>query len=406
MRDIPLVRGGALRFWLLVVANYVAWIGSVTTLIAVPFYVLESTGRAFDAGLAGAANTLPMAIGGILGGAIVDRIGARLAGAVSGLAGAACMAALPVLDATAGLSFVLLLALLFLRSLFDTPTAAARLSLLSSLADEAGYSRDTANAIFQAGQRVALVAGPPFAALLIAHFGAVATLLIDAIAFAFAALLLLFAASKTQKQRAARHSVSLIEQFVSGVRIIRDDKRLLAMVQIFVVTNLIEDAFAPVILPIYAREVLADPLAVGVPIIFFGLGALVGTFAYIPLAKLFPSRFAIFIGSLLVIALSRAALIAEPGPAGLAVLSCIVGLASGPLNPIITVLVQNSVPEDALGRAFGALIGIAFAAIPLGIFLAGVLVETIGLRGTLALYGAVYVAIVIHAATNKALRSI
>jgi MFS family permease len=404
VQRISRVQGAAHRFWFLVTANYIAWIGSVTTLIVVPFYVLETTGRAFDAGLAGAANTLPMALGGILGGAVVDRIGPRIAGIVAGMAGAFCIASVPVFDAMVGLPFGVLLMLLFLRSLFDTPTAAARLSLLSALADEAGYSRDTANAIFQAGQRVALIVGPPFAAFLIAQWGAILTLYVDAIAFAVAALLLLFSAAKAKPHIAAQGE-ALINQFAGGVRIIYNNKQLLSLIQIFIVTNLIEDAFAPVILPVYARELLNNPLQVSYPIIFFGVGALIGTFAYIPISRLVHTRFSVFIGCLIVIALSRVALIANLGIVWLASLSFLVGVASGPFNPIITILVQNSVPAEALGRTFGALIGIAFAAIPLGIFLAGFFVELFGLQGTLVIYGTVYIVITIYAVKNKVLRT-
>jgi MFS family permease len=106
-----------------------------------------------------------------------------------------------------------------------------------------------------------------------------------------------------------------------------------------------------------------------------------------------------------VIALSRVALIANLGIVWLASLSFLVGVASGPFNPIITILVQNSVPAEALGRTFGALIGIAFAAIPLGIFLAGFFVELFGLQGTLVIYGTVYIVITIYAVKNKVLRT-
>jgi MFS family permease len=389
-------------FWFLIASNYIAWIGDITMLIVVPFYVLETTGQAFDAGLAGVANTLPMALGSILGGAIVDKIGPRIAGVVAGMAGAFCIALVPVFDFMVGLPFGVLLIFLFLRSLFNSPTAAARLSLLSLLTHDAGYSRDTANAIFQSGQRVASIIAPPFAIFLITHLGAILTFYIDAIAFVIASILLLFSTTRARFHIPIQEK-TLINQFVDGMQIIYNNKQLFSLIQIFFITNLIEAAFVPVILPVYARELFNNPLEVSYPIIFFGIGALIGTFIYIPISQFVRTRFSVFIGCLIIVALSRMALIMEPRISYLTTLSFLVGFASGPFNPIITTLVQNSVPAKALGRAFGTLIGIAFSSIPFGIFLAGFLIEFLGLQKTLVVYGTVYIIITIYTAKNRIL---
>src|SRR3712207_5478722 len=59
------------------------------------------------------------------------------------------------------------------------------------------------------------------------------------------------------------------------------------------------------------------------------------------------------------------------------------GLANGLINPIIFTFVQERTPSAMLGRALGALIGLAMAAAPLGMVVAGFALEVAGIGGVL-----------------------
>ena len=63
----------------LIVANAISLVGSSLTGIAIPWFVLETTGSAGKAGLSGAFAFLPAFFAGIFGGAVVDRFGAGTA---------------------------------------------------------------------------------------------------------------------------------------------------------------------------------------------------------------------------------------------------------------------------------------------------------------------------------------
>ncbi|HEX5164133.1 MAG TPA: hypothetical protein VFV93_01955, partial [Thermomicrobiales bacterium] len=62
----------------------------------------------------------------------------------------------------------------------------------------------------------------------------------------------------------------------------------------------------------------------------------------------------------------------------------IAGLALGPFNIIATVALQERVPEAMLGRVIGALSMVSLAA-PLGVLLAGVGIDAIGIRPLMAI---------------------
>jgi hypothetical protein len=65
----------------------------------------------------------------------------------------------------------------------------------------------------------------------------------------------------------------------------------------------------------------------------------------------------------------------------------IAGLALGPFNIVSSVALQERVPEAMLGRVFGALSMTSLAA-PLGVLLAGLGVDAIGIQPTMTIIAA------------------
>lgn len=63
--------------------------------IAVPWLVLERTGSAALAGLAGAAAIAPIAFSAVFGGALIDRIGKRRCSLIADTFSALAVAAIP-----------------------------------------------------------------------------------------------------------------------------------------------------------------------------------------------------------------------------------------------------------------------------------------------------------------------
>lgn len=82
-----------------------------------------------------------------------------------------------------------------------------------------------------------------------------------------------------------------------------------------------------------------------------------------------------------------------------------VGLAVGPLNPIINTIEYERVPQEMRGRVFGAITSGAYLAVPLGMLLAGFLVEWIGLRNTIITYASIYFIVILSLLVNPALKS-
>lgn len=126
---IPDVQRPPLPVYVLLVANLISRIGNQFTLLAIPWFVLETTGSASSAGITVAVGVLPYVLAGVFGGPIVDRLGYRLSSIVSDVASGITVALIPLLHVTAGLAIWQLLLLVFRGALLDSPGASARRSL-------------------------------------------------------------------------------------------------------------------------------------------------------------------------------------------------------------------------------------------------------------------------------------
>src|SRR3954451_21147265 len=59
----------------LLTGNAISTVGNMLTAVAIPWFVLKTTGSAGKTGLAGFSAVLPLAIAGVFGGTLVDRLG-------------------------------------------------------------------------------------------------------------------------------------------------------------------------------------------------------------------------------------------------------------------------------------------------------------------------------------------
>ena len=80
------------------------------------------------------------------------------------------------------------------------------------------------------------------------------------------------------------------------------------------------------------------------------------------------------------------------------------GLLAGSLDPIISTVVQERVPEGMRGRVFGLTQALAMAGTPLGAALGGFLIEGLGLIPTLIGMTGGYLAVTLSMFLNPALR--
>lgn len=359
-------------------------VGNMMTFVAIPWFVLETTGSAAKTGIATAAAGLPIIIGGPVGGALVDRVGFRRMSIIADLASGVTVMLIPILYHTVGLAFWQLLVLVFLRGLLDTPGNTARTSMLPDLADQARLPREQVNAASQGIQRGAGLVGPPIAGVLIAFVGASNVLWVDAATFlASAVLIALVVPHRPVSRPAGTGAAHYLGELREGLRFIRRDGLLLAIALSNTFSNFF-DGLLTVVAPVYAKEILGKAVDLG--LMFSGLGA--GAVISLLLFGRFgtgASRRSIFAGGLAGVALGYGALLLAPSRMLVVAAFFVAGLAAGPMNPVLMTVFQERTPGSMRGRVFGLSVAISWSAIPLGRLIGGYLVEGVGLRSTIAM---------------------
>ncbi|MDQ3692519.1 MAG: MFS transporter [Chloroflexota bacterium] len=375
----------------LIGADGVSEVGNLLTAMAIPWLVLQTTGSAAQAGIAVAAGTVAILIGGFFGGVVVDRLGPKRASIVADLASGVTVALIPLLQQTVGLAFWQLLALVFLGALLDTPGRTARQSLIPSLAPLAGYRLERVNATVMMVGRLALLLTPPAAGILIAVIGTTNVLWIDAATFLISAAIIAVAipgrAATPATVDIAEEPNGYLEEIRVGLRFLRQDRLLFWLVLSFSLGNLIAEPVYSLILPVYANEVFNDPVALGLMFSALAAGSLLGNVLFLALAARLPRRATILTG-FTVRALTFWALPTMPPLPVIAGSIVVNATFLEPANPIVRTVYQERIPERLRGRVFGTMYSLSAGARSLGIILYGFLLQELGLQTTLIVMAA------------------
>ena len=182
----------------LFIANAISLVGNVFSAIAIPWFVLQTTGSATQTGITGFFTILPVVIAGFLGGTLIDRLGYKRTSIISDLASGVTTAMIPLLHFTIGLEFWQLMVLVFLGALLDSPGGTARAALLPELAEQAGMPIERATSLTHVIERGARLVGAPLAGLLISVMSTENVLWLDAASFFISAAIIGIAVTVTK----------------------------------------------------------------------------------------------------------------------------------------------------------------------------------------------------------------
>ena len=384
----PVTRRDRLAIPALVAAAAISSIGNNLTAIAIPWFVYVTTGSATQTGLVAFAGLLPIAIGGILGGAIIDRLGFKPSSIISDIASGVTVAMVPTLYLLDVLAFWHLLVLAFLGALLDSPGSTARSAMVPRLARKVAMPLERANSAIQLSFFGGQVVGPAIAGALIGLVGAASVLYFDAATFAVSALIIALVVSYPSHRNADdvlsrdKPRGSIVQDAMDGLRYIARDPFISALLSISIFANFLFSPMFAVVLPVYVKEQFDSATALGLLAASFGAGSVAGTIFYGTLGAKLP-RYPIYSGGATFLTLGMWMLPWSPSLLISIAGGLIAGLSLGPINILSSVVLQERVPESMLGRVFGAL-GLTQLASPLGVLLAGLSVDAIGIRSTMA----------------------
>ncbi len=367
---------------LLVLANAVSLSGNVIMTVAIPWLVLTTTGSASLTGMTVFAGVGSAAVGGLAAGRIVDVIGPVRTSSAADLLSGFAVAPLPILLALDVLQIWHVVLLTILGTLADSAGSTARQSLVPAVADAGRYQRERANALFTSAEHVGYLLGAPMAGLLIVAFDVAGALWVTVASFAFAALVVgrLVHLPRSPAVAATTESAGLGE----AIAFIWGDPALRALFVFPTAAVLLVGPLAPIVLPVLARDAFGDPVVLGVMVASYGAGGLLGAAGF----GMFGSRVRrrrLYLGVFIVWPCTYAAITLVPFlPVTLTMLLTL-GAAAGLLVPLQATIRQERSPARLLPRVVGLSTASIPVAAPVGILVAGFLIDGLGLHQTLLL---------------------
>jgi MFS family permease len=381
----------------LVAAETISVLGTRMTYLALPWFVLVTTGSPGKMSLVLAAEILPMAILGIPSGVVVQRLGSRTTMLVSDFARAPILASIPLLHAAGVLSFGLLLGLVALLGCFMPPYFASQRTILPELVGEDERRMSQANSSIEGGSAVAAMLGPAVAGLLIPLIGAPNVLYVDAATYLVAFLLVLvFVPPRKPVTAAVQHGV------LAGLRFLAQDRLLAPMAAVVVAFGFLGAGMSAG-LPVYAYDEFdGSSWIAGLFYSALGAGAVVGSvLAVVAVKKVAPLRLA----ALGIIAFSLPLWVLPllpPWPVVFVALFAAMLFTPLVNGPIIAVLTART-PDDLRAKVMTAVISANTLAAPLGFLIAGQVLEHWGVVPlfTAVVLGITWMAVVFAAIVRR-----
>jgi MFS family permease len=372
-------------------ANAISLVGNMLSAIAIPWFVLQTTGSATQTGITGFFTVLPVVLAGFFGGTLVDRLGYKRTSIIADIASGVTTALIPFLYFTVGLEFWQLMVLVFLGALLDAPGSTARSALVPELAEMAQMPIERATSLIHIIERSARLIGAPVGGLLIAWVGTENVLWLDAASFFVSAGIIAVTIKIHPPAPQEEHEASgdYFGELREGLQFIFDDKLLLAIVIMIMATNFLDAVFSGVVQPVFVKQVYGQALDLGLLIAANGGGAVIGALIFSAIGPRLP-RHAVFVFGFVLTSL-RFFLYAIYPPLWVTLIFVVLfSMGAGPLNPIIGAVEYERVPKNMRGRVGGAVSAGAWSAMPLGMLVGGLLTEQLGVHLMLLGLGVIY----------------
>ena len=371
------------------VAQGLAWTGTRLSAIALPWFVLTSTGSAAQTGIVVFVEMTPYVIVQLLSGPIIDRVGPRRISIAGDLVSTGAVAMVPLLYAAGALEMWSLLPLVAIVGAARGPSDAAKGVFIPAMTEAAGVPLERGTGLAGTIERLSSTVGPGVAGILVASIGGAYALTVTAVVFGLGALVIAWATPRHEPVPDHDSAAGYLARLRGGAEFVRSERLLRSIVGMVAVTNLLDAAWISVLLPVWARESGHGPAAIGLIVAAMSAASIVTSGLAAAFAHRMPRRPTYLVGFLL--GAPRFVVLALGAPIWLVVAVYVVsGFAIGFINPIIGAIQFERAPREMYGRVRTVVVAMAWSGIPFGGLVGGGLVALLGLSPALLAVGAAY----------------
>ncbi|MEW2118331.1 MFS transporter [Streptomyces sp. NPDC005474] len=374
--------------------------GTAISAVALPWFVLATTGSAARTGLVAFCEMTPYVVVKLFSGPLVDRTGPRTVSWTTDLVSALAAAAVPLLHALDLLSFPVLLVLVALIGAARGPGDLAKEVMIPEAAERDRIPLERAAGLSGVIERLAATVGPAAGGSLVALFGPLTSLAVNAGCFVLGSLIIAVTlprgmgytaeAAQPPDGEGGLGEAGYWRRFGEALAFLRGEPLLLTIVVMIGVTNLLDAGFSTVLIPVWARQSGNGPAAIGLLGGVTGAAAVGGSLVAAVYAHRLRRR-AVFFAGFLLAGAPRFLVLAADAPMGVVLaVFAVSGFGAGFLGPVLGAVLYERIPRRLLGRVNAVGDSVARAGVPLGGLLAGTAVTAAGLVPVLLAAGAAY----------------
>ena len=378
----------------LLAAEVISTTGMQMTWVALPWFVLTTTGSASRMAVVLAVESASLAIFGFPSGRLLYRLGARRTMLLCDALRAPLMLVVPLLYWADALSFRVLIAVAFVLGAFSAPYFAASRLILPELLGEEEAIVSQASALFQGATRITLLLGPVTAGVLIGVIGPPAVLVVDAATYGVAVVLVALFVPPTKPVTDEGNEDRGV---MAGLRWVAREPLIRAWRVCFITGDVAWQAIFVALPVLVVARYDSDPRIVGVLFAAFGVGAVLGNIVAYRLVKSMDG-----LTLIAKVAIAQALpiwLLVLDLPASAAVAALLAsGLANGLINPSLHAIVTLRIPPRLRPTVMTSLMTLYSLAMPIGILGAGPLLDAFGVEPVFALCAAIQTLVMVGVA--------
>ena len=350
----------------LVAAELLSLTGSAMTFVALPWFVLQTTGSTAKMSWVLAAELLPVVLVGIPAGSAIVRLGAKRTILISDAVRGPLLVVIPILHRSGHLTFPALLAVTFAIGVFTAPYFASSRIVVPEIVGDDERIVAQMNALLSGANQITQIAGPVLAGLLIAAAGPSAVLVVDGCSYLLSFLVIALLVSVGKAAAPSAESGGLL----AGLGFLMRDGLLGPIVIVACALNFFVQGLIVGLQALAFFRYDADARVLGYLFAAFGAGALCGALAAQRLVR-----------DVDLLKLAAVAIVAMPLPlfvlgfsvpwtAAIVVVAAVgfcTPLVNAPLMGVLTV----RTPEALRPKVLTAVLAVASLAGPLGFVVAG-----------------------------------
>lgn len=378
--------------------------GSMMFLI-LPWLCISLTGQASSAGLMISLSNIPALLVSPVIGSVIDKFGRRRVAFWSELSMALLCLAFPYLAFGFGPSFFLIVAFALVRSLIGSGTGTARKSLVPDTAHVANMSLERANSIHESVFAAGFAIGPALGALTIQWIGAIQSFWVAGIIGLVASIgTLLIRVVEQHEEHDDDEGRKFFNYAVQGFRIMFQTPTVLLMMTTIMTLAMIYLPTEMVLLPTYYTG-LKDSQTLGLLISIMAAFTTVGSLLFERLAKVFKFSTLLKI-TLLGVSFSMVPMAFLPPNWVMYVCGATLGLAWGPLPPMLNTVIQRMIPANKRGRVFSLEMTIWTAGPMISMTIAGLATDAWGVANVYPWVAGMVLAASVFVVTRKSVATL